>query len=124
MYILFDTDSLTMPEPSQVLPNSTDPSTGLQNTIFGSVTSTIRFCGTSSTIDENGNITVCLLQVLLKKFIICFSGRSPRAYGPYVCVCIILQRAFLGNRDKLNNESYNATTTQHSTTSKLARFLL
>ena len=47
-----------------------------------------------------------------------------RRVCPYVCVCIILQRAFLGNRDKLNNESYNATTTQHSTTSKLARFLL
>ena len=51
---------------------------------------------------------------------------EPRAYGVFVhnCVCIILQRAFLGDRNKLNNESYNATTTQHSTTSKLARFLL
>ena len=41
----------------------------------------------------------------------------------FVCVYVILQRAFLGNRNELSNESCNATTAQHSTTAKLARFL-
>ena len=40
-----------------------------------------------------------------------------------VCVCVILLRAFLGNHNELSNESCNATTAQHSTTAKLARFL-
>ena len=39
-----------------------------------------------------------------------------------VCVCVILQRTFLGDRNELSNESYNATATCHSTTTKLARF--
>ena len=41
-----------------------------------------------------------------------------------VCVCVILQRAFLCNGKELSNESCNATTAQRSTTAKLARFLL
>ena len=54
-------------------------------------------------------------------------GGAPEAYGshcvcPSVCpsVCAILQCAFLRDRNKLSNE----TTAQHSTTAKLARFLL
>ena len=55
-------------------------------------------------------------------------GGAPEAYGsrcvdPSVCACVILQRAFLRD-SKLSNESCNATTARHSTTAKLARFLL
>ena len=56
---------------------------------------------------------------------------EPEAYGSCrvclcvcVCVCVILQHTFLGDCNELSNESYNATTNQHSTTAKLARFLL
>ena len=41
-----------------------------------------------------------------------------------VCVCVILQHAFLRDGNKLSNESCNAITARHSTTDKLARFLL
>ena len=41
----------------------------------------------------------------------------------HVCVCVILERAFLRDGKELSNESCNATTAQHSTTAKLARFL-
>ena len=41
-----------------------------------------------------------------------------------VSLCVILQCAFLRNGYKLSNESCNATIAQHSTTAKLARFLL
>ena len=51
-------------------------------------------------------------------------GGAPRHTVVVVFVCVILQRAFLGNRNELSNESCNATTAQHSTTAKLARFLL
>ena len=37
---------------------------------------------------------------------------------------VILQRAFLCDCNKFSNESCNATTTQHSNTTKLARFSL
>ena len=55
-------------------------------------------------------------------------GRAPEAYGshhvcPSVCVCVILQRTFLHDGNKLSNESFNATTAQHSTTAKLARLI-
>ena len=39
-------------------------------------------------------------------------------------VCVILQRAFLRDGNKLSYESCNATTTLHSTTTKSAKFLL
>ena len=39
----------------------------------------------------------------------------------FVCLCVILQCAFLCDCNELSNESYNATA---STTTKLARFLL
>ena len=44
----------------------------------------------------------------------------------FVCVCVVLQHAFLGDRDEVSNESCNATTAinWHSITAKLARFLL
>ena len=41
-----------------------------------------------------------------------------------VCVCVILQRAFLRDCDELSNETCNATIARHSTTAKLARFLI
>ena len=40
-----------------------------------------------------------------------------------MCVCVILQHAFLCNHNELSSESCNATTTPHSNTAKLARFL-
>ena len=58
-------------------------------------------------------------------------GRAPVAYGSHhvclsvclsVCVCVILQCAFLQYVNELSNESSNATTAQHSTIAKLARF--
>ena len=58
-------------------------------------------------------------------------GGAPEAYGSRrvcpsvcVCVCVILQRAFLRDGKELSNESCNATTARHSTTAKLARFLI
>ena len=39
-----------------------------------------------------------------------------------VCVRVILQCIFLHDSNKLSNESYNATTARHLTTTKLARF--
>ena len=79
-YILFDTDTPTMPEPSQVLPNSTDnrsQSAGLhQNTIFGSITSTIRSCG---------NITVCLLLLKSPCTFIMLQWAEPRGICLSVC---------------------------------------
>ena len=44
----------------------------------------------------------------------------------FVClsVCVILQHTFLRDGKELSNESCNAITAQHSTTAKLARFLL
>ena len=35
-----------------------------------------------------------------------------------VCVCVILQRTFLRDSNELSNEICNATTAQHSTTTK------
>ena len=60
-------------------------------------------------------------------------GGAPEAYGSHcicpsvclsVCVCVILQHTFLRDGNKLSNESCNAITARHSTTAKLARFLL
>ena len=56
-------------------------------------------------------------------------GRLPEEYGSChvclsVCLCVILQCAFVHDRNKLSNENCNATITQHSPTIKLARFLL
>ena len=56
-------------------------------------------------------------------------GGAPEAYDSRrvclsVCLCVILQRAFLRDGKELSNESCNATTARHSTTAKLARFLL
>ena len=54
-------------------------------------------------------------------------GGAPEAYiSRRVCpsVCVILQRAFLRDSKELSNEICNATTARHSTTAKLARFLL
>ena len=67
-----------------------------------------------------------------RRVCLCLGGRSPEAYGSRtvvvlfvcLCVCVILQRAFLGDRDELSNESCNATTARRSTTAKLARFLI
>ena len=42
----------------------------------------------------------------------------------FVCLCVILQRAFLHDRDELSKETCNATTARHSTTAKLARFFI
>ena len=68
-------------------------------------------------------VSVCVCVLL------CLGGWSPKAYGSRrvclcVCVCGILQCAFLCDRDELSNESCNATTVRHSTTAKLARFLI
>ena len=57
-------------------------------------------------------------------------GRAPRHTVVVVlvclcvCVCVILQHAFLHDRDELSNETCNATIARHSTTAKLARFLI
>ena len=72
---------------------------------------------------------VCHNYNLELKVLLCLGGRSPEAYGsrrvcPSVCVCVILQRAFLRDRDELSNETCNATIARHSTTAKLARFFI
>ena len=58
-------------------------------------------------------------------------GGAPKAYGSRrvcfsVCVCarVILQHIFLRDHNNLSNESCNPTTTQHSNTAKLAKFLI
>ena len=56
-------------------------------------------------------------------------GRAPEAYGSHrvclsVCVCVILLRAFLHDGKESSNVTCNAITARHSTTTKLARFLL
>ena len=63
------------------------------------------------TLEAYGSRRVCLSICLS----VCLSS---------VCVCAILPCAFLHDGNELNNESCNATTAQHSTTAKLARFLL
>ena len=62
-------------------------------------------------------------------FIYASVGRAQEAYGSRrVClsvyVCVILQHVFLCDGKELSNESCNATIAQHSTTAKLARFLI
>ena len=52
-------------------------------------------------------------------------AEPPEAYSSHlVGLFVILQCAFLCDRNKLSNESCNATTTKYSTTAKLAGFLL
>ena len=57
-------------------------------------------------------------------------GRAPRHMAVVVfvcvcvCVCVILQHSFLCDHDELSNETCNATISRHSTTTKLARFLI
>ena len=75
---------------------------------------------------------ICLLYYWVQQLVMPWWAESQRnIYGIVVmfvcvcvCLCVILQRAFLHDSSKLSNENYNATTTWHSTTSKLARFLL
>ena len=42
----------------------------------------------------------------------------------FVCLCVILQHAFLHDNNELRSVSCNATAARLSTTAKLARFLL
>ena len=76
-----------------------------------------------------------LKNVLNQAFYYALMGGSLEAYGSdclsiclfvhlSVCLCVILQRAFLCDSNELSNKSCNATAAQYSTTAKLARFLL
>ena len=90
-----------------------------------------------STTSTLGAVSVLVLSTSSHTFGYASLGRAPEAYGSCrvclsvclsvclcVCVCVILQRAFLRDGKELSNESCNAITAQHSTTAKLARFLL
>ena len=74
-------------------------------------------------------VCVCHCVCVCGQFNYASVGGAPRHtvvvdVCPSVCVCVILQRAFLRDRDELSNETCNATIARHSTTAKLARFFI
>ena len=79
---------------------------------------------------EEGNATGLGLASELAKLSGYYAlvGGAPRhtVVVVFVClsVCVILQHAFLHDCDELSNGTCNAIISQHSTTAKLARFLI